>query len=108
MYSGLESLKVELQTAAANKTLSQDRRQLALTLLEFIDEASVPGYIFEKDDYFPDVDPSLLRDVKICVRVNARWYVRPAFLDNKINTPSAPSSIPESIVPNKPHFEEVF
>jgi hypothetical protein len=106
MYSGLENLTKELQTAAANKILLKDRRQLALDLLDQISLMSVLGYMFENDDYFPDVHPTVLRDVKIYVGVNARWHVSPTFYNNiKSSSSSAPITVCESAPPD---FEEEF
>jgi hypothetical protein len=74
-YNGLTSLKVELQTAAVDKGLSQERKVLALELLEFMETASAPEYKFEHDEYFPDIDSTVLREIKISVAVRNKWAV---------------------------------
>jgi len=74
-YAGLTSLKAELHLALKDEGLSKERKTLAMDLLDFIVTASTPTYKFEKDEYFPDIDSTVLREIKISVAVRNKWAV---------------------------------
>lgn len=110
MYSGLESLKQELTKAAANTTLSQARRTLALELLEKISESQVAGFVpteREADAWLePDVMPMRLQiDIWTCCSLGHRWWNDPsrpkyAFETATVTVPSVSSpSVPTDLLP---------
>ena len=74
-FAGLTNLQKELLESLKDEG-TKERKELAMSILDWIDAASVPGYVFDGDDYFPSgdgIDPLVVRDIKIYVRAQARW-----------------------------------
>ena len=92
-FEGLKNLQRELLYAATNGSLEQSRRTLALEILDWVDAALVPGYVFDGDDYFPSgdgIDPLTVRDIKIYVRAGDKWNATrpPQVWDMKPTSPA--------------------
>jgi hypothetical protein len=105
MYSGLENLNKELQAAAADTALSQERRTLALTLLDEISTCLFPGFV-------PSTKPTdgwLASDVIsqqtqiemwTFTQLQSRWFVPVKIWEIK---PSSPVTEPAQV-----EIEDVF
>lgn len=94
MFSGLINLKNELLVSAADATLSKERRELALTLLDDLSTSQLAGYMPEKpptDGWLADeVLPLRTQiDVMVFVELTNRWW----------NDPNRPKPTWEFIAP---------
>ena len=112
--SGLSDLRNELVAACKDEALPKPRRETALECFDLLDLglSQIANHNYTPDgldiiDLTPQMTVDEQREIHLFVKVQAKWYVRPAFLDSKIGTKS-PSSIPPRIVPSEsktPDFE---
>lgn len=110
----LTNLRNELISACKDEALPKPRRETALECLDLLDLglSQIANHNYTPDgldiiDLTPQMTADEQREIHLFVKVQAKWYVRPAFLDRKIETKS-PSSIPPSTVPSEsetPDFE---
>ena len=113
-FAGLTNLQKELLESLKGEG-RQERKKLALELLDWIDAASVLGFKFDGDDYFPEgdrIDQNIVRDIKIAVRAQSRWWNDPNRPKSTYEFIPPKSSSISSNVPNvqseTPNFEDVF
>jgi hypothetical protein len=103
----LTNLRNELITACKDEALPKTRRELSLECLDLLDLglSQIANHNYTPDgldivDLMPSMTADEQREIHLFVKVQAKWYVRPAFLDSNIETKS-PSLIPPSIVPSE-------
>jgi hypothetical protein len=98
-FNGLMDLQKELTDAVKDTSLPTGRRELALTLLDFLDTAP-SSYVFAPGDYDSAIE-ELLRPVRACAEARARWHIPQEFTPHypapRVNTP-----------PQEVAFEEIF
>lgn len=104
--SGLSNLRNDLIAACKDEASPKPRRELALECLDLLDLglSQIANHNYTPDgldiiDLMPQMTADEQREIHLFVKVQAKWFVRAAFLDSKIETKS-PSSIPPSIVPS--------
>ena len=113
IYSGLINLHQELEAAAKDKTLDPKRRELAVLLLDEIDNSQSAGYMPEPpvDGWLePEVMPLQTQmEIRLRVTLADRWAQgKPPYKSVFIQPKTQSSHPPTPVESATPDFEDIF